>query len=315
MAHMTGNNRSRMETKMASLSMTPPTREAVEAFRRDVVEASLSQLVLLRFTASWCGPCKQMAPAIDRVVAQAPEGKVKQVVVDIDQEGWIAEQFRVQSVPTVYALLGGQPVDGFVGARSEREIKAFVDKLLAQVPAGDADAEAELAAIVTQGNQLLSEGKAGEAAQLFGALVQQLPDRVDVVTGYARALLALGQVAGAEAAMATLPDDASDPAISQVRTAIELARTPVASAEQEALEAKVQADPDDHDSRLALASILFAAGQRDAAADQLLASIAADREWNEGAARAQLLKFIEAVGVGDAWSVGIRRKLSSILFA
>lgn len=298
---------------MASLSsMTPPTRDAIDAFRRDVVEASLTQLVLLRFTASWCGPCKQMAPAIDKVVAQTPPGKVKQVVVDIDKEGWIAEQFRVQSVPTVYALLGGQPVDGFVGAKSEREIKAFVDKLLAQVPASDA--EAEITALIEQANALLADGKAEDAAGLFGALVRELPDRVDVVTGYARALIALGQVDGAEAAMAALPADASDPAIIQVRTAIELLRTPVASAEQAALEAKVAADPTDHDSRLALASILFASGQRDAAADQLLASIAEDRAWQEGAARAQLLKFIEAVGVGDAWSVGVRRRLSAILF-
>lgn len=298
---------------MASLSMTPPTREAIDAFRRDVVEASLSQLVLLRFTASWCGPCKQMAPTIDKVVAAAPAGKVKQVVVDIDQEGWIAEQFRVQSVPTVYALLGGQPVDGFVGAKSEREIKAFVDKLLAQVP--ESGAEADISALVEEANAMLAADNATGAAELFGALARELPERVDVAVGHARALLALGQVDAAEAAIARLPDDAKDAGIQQVRAGIELARTPVASSEQAALEARVAADPDDHESRMALAAILFSTGQRDAAADQLLASIAADREWNEGAARAQLLKFIEAVGVGDAWSVGMRRRLSSILFA
>lgn len=296
---------------MASLAPQPPTRDAIEAFRRDVVEASLTKVVLLRFTAEWCGPCKQLAPLIDKVVAQYPES-VKQVVVDIDRQSWIAEQFRVQSVPTVYALLGGQPVDGFVGAKSERELKAFLDKIVAQLP--PSDEAAEIDAIIAQAEAHLAAGQAAEAADLFAALARELPDRADVIAGYARALLALGEVDGAASALAALPVDSKDQAVIQARAAVELARNAAPPGERDALRARIATDPSDHESRLALANALFAAGDRDGAADALLEAIRLDRAWNDGAARAQLLKLVEAVGIGDPWSVGIRRRLSAILF-
>lgn len=293
--------------------MSAADRAAIEAFRRDVLEASLTNVVVVRFTADWCGPCKQLAPVIDKVIAEAGQGRTKQVVIDIDRQRLIAEQFRIQSVPTVYAFLGGQPVDGFVGVKSEREIKAFLEKLLAALP--PTQEEASLDAMVEAASEILAAGDAQQAAEAFAALAREAPERADIIAGYARALLALGQTEGAEAALATLPADSKDQAVQQARAALDLAKSAAPAGELAALEARITADPADHQARLDLANALFAAGKRDAAADQLLASIAADRDWNEGQARAQLLKFIEAAGFGDPWSVGIRRKLSQILFA
>jgi putative thioredoxin len=288
-------------------------RAQIEAFRRDVVEASLGNLVIVRFTADWCGPCKQLAPTIDKVIAEAGQGRTRQVVVDIDRQRLIAEQFRIQSVPTVYAFLGGQPVDGFVGVKSEREIKAFLERLLAALP--PTEAETGLDELVQAANKLLADGEAKAAAEAFAALAREAPDRADIVAGYARALLALGQTEGATAALATLPADSKDAAVVQARAALELARAAAPAGELEAFRSRIAADPADHQARIDLANALFAAGRRDEAADELLASIASDREWNEGAARAQLLKLIEAVGFGDPWSVATRRKLSSLLFS
>ncbi|MCG2842175.1 tetratricopeptide repeat protein [Sandaracinobacter sp. RS1-74] len=293
--------------------MSPEDRAFVDAFRRDVLEASLTQLVLVRFTAEWCGPCKQLAPLIDKAVAEAGQGRTKQVVIDIDQQRMIAEQFRIQSVPTVYAFLGGQPVDGFVGAKSEREIKAFIERLVAVLP--PTEEEVSLDALVEAANAILAEGEAAEAANAFAALAEQAPEREDIVAGYARALLALDQIEAAEAALAALPADSKDQAVHQARAALDLAKSAAPAGELEALEARIAADPADHQARIDLANALFAAGRRDEAADQLLAAIQADREWNEGAARAHLLKLIEAQGFSDPWSIATRRRLSQILFA
>lgn len=302
---------------MATLSplggMSPEDRASIEAFRRDVLEASLAGLVLVRFTADWCGPCKQLAPLIDKAVAEVGQGRTTQVVIDIDRQRMIAEQFRIQSVPTVYAFVGGQPVDGFVGAKSEREIKAFIEKLFAALP--PTEAEVSLDALVDAANALLADGQAEEAASAFAALASQAPEREDVIAGYARALLALGEVDGAEDALAVLPADSKNPAVQQARAALELAKSAVNPGELAAFEARIAADPADHQARMDLANALFAAGHRDEAADQLLASIAADRDWNEGAARALLLKLIEAQGFQDPWSAATRRRLSHILFA
>lgn len=293
--------------------MSPEDRASIENFRRDVLEASLAGLVLVRFTAEWCGPCKQLAPLIDKAVAEVGAGRTTQVVIDIDQERLIAEQFRIQSVPTVYAFVGGQPVDGFVGAKSEREIKAFIERLLATLP--PTEAETSLDTLVEAANALLAGGQAEEATNAFAALASQAPEREDVIAGYARALLALGEVEGAESTLAALPADSKDAAVQQARAALELAKSAAQPAELAAFEARIAADPADHQARIDLANALFAAGRRDEAADHLLAAIAADRDWNEGAARAQLLKLIEAQGFADPWSAATRRRLSHILFA
>ena len=292
--------------------MSPQERESIEAFRKDVVEASLTQLVLVRFTAEWCGPCKQLAPLIDKAVADVGAGRTRQVVIDIDHNRIIAEQFRVQSVPTVYAFLNGQPVDGFVGMKSEREVKAFIEKLLAALP--PSEAEVSLDQLVEAAEGIFSEGDYETAAEAFASLAREAPERADIIAGYARALLALGQLEGAEAALATLPVNSKDAAVIQARAAVELAKSAINPSETAALEARIAADPADHEARIEIANALFAAGNRDAAADHLLASIAADPAWNEGAARARLLKLIEAVGLGDPWSAGLRRRLSAIIF-
>ncbi len=292
--------------------MSAEDRASIEAFRRDVLEASLTGLVIVRFTADWCGPCKQLAPVIDKVIAENGQGRTTQVVVDIDRQRMIAEQFRIQSVPTVYAFLGGQPVDGFVGVKSERELKAFIDKLLTSLP--PTEEEVSLEALLEAATAILEEGDAEQAVGAFAELAREAPEHPGIIAGYARALLGLGHVEGAESALATLPADLKDQAVVQARAALDLAKSAAPAGELAALESRIAANPQDHEARLELASALFAAGRHDEAADQLLASIAADREWNEGAARAQLLKFIEAQGLASPWAAGIRRKLSSILF-
>lgn len=297
---------------MASLSMSPAERQAIEAFRRDALEASLDSLVLVRFTATWCGPCKQLAPIIEKAIAEAGQGRTSEVVVDVDQSPILASQFQIQSVPAVFFIVGGKPVDGFVGVRPEGEIKTLITKWLASLP--PTEETTSLDSLIEEANALLDSGDADTAAQAFAAIVREAPDRVDAIAGYARALLALGQVEGAEAALATLPADANDAALVQARAAIELAKQATSSGEVSELESRIAADPDDHAARIALANILFARGDRDAAADQLLTAIKTDRAWNEGAARAGLLKLIEAVGLSDPWSVGLRRRLSAVLF-
>lgn len=292
--------------------MSADERAAIEAFRRDAIEASIDKLVLVRFTADWCGPCKQLGPLIDKLVSEAGP-RVTQVVVDVDRQPLIASQFRVQSVPTVYAMVGGQPVDGFVGAKTEREIKGFIEKLVATLP--PEEGEDNLDAIVEAANALLAAGETDQAAQAFAALAREAPERADVIAGLARALIARGDLDGAEAALGTLADDSKDQSVVQARAALDLARAAAPAGELAELESRIAADPADHEARLALANALFAAGKQDLAAEQLLGSIAIDRDWNEGAARAQLLKFIDAVGFGDPWSIAIRRRLSSILFA
>ncbi len=298
---------------MASLSLTEKERAAVDMFRRDVLEASLRGVVLVRFTASWCGPCRQLAPLMERVIAAVGSPRVSQVVIDIDENRLIAEEFRIQSVPTVYAVVGGRPVDAFVGVISERELRAFIEKQLALLPpdAAEADLEEALEAALAA----LSGGEAAAAAEALGALLRAHPDRVDLVGHYARALLALGQVEGARAALARVPADAKDAAVQQARAALALAETAPAGGDVAALEARVAADPADHAARHDLAAAWLARGDRDRAADALLAIIAADRDWEEGKARDTLLKLIESVGLGDPWSVATRRRLRQILFA
>ena len=299
---------------MASLSTPQADKASIEAFKRDVIDGSATALVLVDFWAEWCGPCKTLTPILERVVA-ASGGRATLVKIDVDKHQAIAAQFRVQSIPTVYAFIAGQPVDGFQGALGEREVKAFVDRLLATVPPASGDPEIEVAAMIVAANAALDDGAATEAAEMFGALAQEFPDRVEVIAGYARALVALGETAAAEAALAALPVDARDPTLAQTRAAIALAKDAVPVDDLAGLAARVAADPDDHTSALELAGARLAAGDRDAAADVLLASIKRDPGANDGAAKARLLKLLEAAGFADPWAAAVRRRLSTILFA
>ena len=300
---------------MASLAPAATEKASIEAFRRDVIEASQTTLVLVDFWAEWCGPCKTLTPLIEKVVAsRAP--RVALVKIDVDKNQALAAQFRVQSIPTVFAFIGGQPVDGFQGALGERELTAFVDRLLAAVPPPPEalDAEAEIAAVIAAADAALAEGAHDEAAQMFGALAEELPNRHDLAARHAQALLAGGNAEAAAAALAAVPADAKDAEVVRARAAIALARDAAPVADLAGLQARIAASPDDHALRFELAGGLLAGGDRDAAADALLAIIAADRSWNNGAARERLLKLIESVGLGDAWSVRTRARLRALLF-
>ena len=301
---------------MASLATAASEKASIEAFRRDVVDASKDALVLVDFWAEWCGPCKTLTPLLERVVA-ANAPRVKLVKIDVDKNTTLASQFRIQSIPTVYAFLNGQPVDGFQGALGERELKAFIDRLLAgaPLPPGEADAEAEIAAMVEAAEAAMAQGAPHDAAAILGALVQELPEREGLAGKFALALLALGDVAAATAALAAVPAASKDADVVKSRAAVALAADAVPVDDLAGLKAEVAANPDDHQLRFDLAGALLASGDRDGSADALLTIIAADRQWNEAAARTTLLKMFEATGLDDPWSIKTRARLRSVLFS
>ena len=303
---------------MATLGLSETEKAAVEAFRRDVVDPSRTSLVIVDFWAEWCGPCKQLAPVIEKVCAEYAAKGVKLVKVNVDENGFIASQFRVQSIPTVYAVFQGQPVADLSQARTEGQLKQYLDQLLAQLPT-ESDEKAlkqEVAPLIAMGEEMLAGGEHERALSIFTQIADMDPDNVEVIGGQARALIALGQLDAAEALIGGLPADiARHPAIDQARAAIALQRDARPVSDLSALESKVAADPDDHEARFELAAGLMGNGDRDAAADALLEIVRRDRAWNEGAARAQLLKIFEAVGLEDPWVANQRRRLSQILFA
>ena len=302
---------------MATLGRNAQDKDAVEAFRRDVVEPSMTKLVILDFWAEWCGPCKQLAPVLEKVAADYADKGVVLAKVDVDANRFIASQFQVQSIPTVYAIFQGQPVANLTNARSESQLKAMLDQLLAQLPIeSEAGARAvEIAPLLEMGEAVLAEGDGQRAVGIFGQIVEIAPDNAAAHGGLIRAMLLAGDREGAQGVLDALPAEiASDPAIAQARSALALAADAPDAGELGAREAAVAADPADHQARFDLAAAQIGAGQRDAAADNLLHIIAADREWNDGAARAKLLSLFEAVGLEDAWVAAQRRRLSLILF-
>ncbi len=316
---------------MASMGLNIDEQKAVERFRTDVVEPSQTKLVILDFWAEWCGPCKALTPMLEKVAAEYADKGVILAKLNVDEEQFIAGQFQVKSIPTVYAMFQGQPVADLTSARSESQFKQALDQLLGQLPvqAGGDEAAApqgpspkEIEQFVKLGEEVLAGGDAQRAAGIFGQVVEFASDSAPAHAGLIRALIAMGQTDEASQVMAAVDVDprlATDPAIAAARSALELAGTQVDEGELAALKSAAEANRADMDAQLAYAEAAFAAhpfnsDMRDEAADTLLAMIEADREWNEGAARTKLLQIFEAVGLEDPWVVTTRRRLSKILF-
>ncbi|GAA4216138.1 thioredoxin [Sphingomonas endophytica] len=302
---------------MATLGMSPAEKEAVQRFRADVVDPSMTQLVIVDFWAEWCGPCKALTPVLEKVAADYADKGVVLAKVDTDKDQFIAAQFQIRSIPTVYAMFQGQLVADLTSARTESQLKAMLDQLLRQLPiSGEAQSqEAELEPLIAMGEQVLAEGDAERALSIFDQLAEMAPEHHAVLSGRIRALVAAGQVEEAEAAIAALPEDVAKlPDVQRAAAALALARSAPAVDDLAPLEAAVAANPDDLQARFDLANARMAAGDREAAASGFLSIVAADRAWNDDAARQQLLKLFEVVGLEDPWVSAQRRKLSAILF-
>ncbi|MDB5738424.1 MAG: thioredoxin protein [Sphingomonas bacterium] len=302
---------------MATLGMSAADKEAVETFRRDVVEPSMTQLVILDFWAEWCGPCKQFGPVIEKVARDYAAKGVKLVKIDVDKDKFIAAQFRVQSIPTVYALFQGQPVADLTQARTESQLTRMLDQLLTQLPieAGEPDPLADIPEFIAMGQELLEAGDPTRALAIFEQVAEMAPENVPAIVGRLGALLALGRAPDAEVLLAELPEaTVKDPALAQVKAALTLAKDATPVDDLAGLTAAVSANPEDLAKRYELAGGLMAVGDRDGAADQLLAIIAQDRTWNEGAAKERLLTLLAAIGLEDGWAAAQRRRLSAILF-
>ncbi|MGC6535763.1 MAG: tetratricopeptide repeat protein [Candidatus Puniceispirillaceae bacterium] len=279
-------------------------------FMADVIEASQIIPVIVQFTAPWCGPCKTLSPILEQAVLQS--GKVKLARVNIDENQQIAAQLRVQSVPTIYAFVGGQPVDGFQGAQPASAVTEFVNKLAAMAPGAP-----DISGLLAAGEQALSDGQGEEALAAYQQALASLPESFEALAGLIKAMAVTGAIDDAREIIDALEDEQlAKPVMREAVAAVELAgKTTTASGELAELEAAIAKDSNDLQARMDYALGLFAAGDRQSAMDALLESIAIDREWQDGAAKTQLLEFFEAIGPADPLVIKARRKLSSYLFS
>jgi len=286
-------------------------------FAKDVLEASRTVPVIVDFWAPWCGPCKTLQPTIEKVVKEA-KGAVKLVKINIDQNQMLAQQLRIQSIPAVYAFFGGRPVDGFMGAVPESQVKQFVDRLV-QAAGGAAGAEGdanELAAALEHAKQAIAENDYSLAAQIYNEVIEVAPDNIAAIAGLAKCHLQAGNVDQAKSLLGKVPaKDKNNAEVVALLASIDLAEKAKEAGPVADLKAKAAADPKDFQTRLDLAMAYWAGEQRQEAIDELLAMIKLDRNWNEAAARQQLLKFFEALGFTDPLSVDGRKRLSTILFS
>ncbi len=281
-----------------------------ETFVADVIEASMQTPVIVDFWAPWCGPCKQLTPLLEKVV-QSAQGKVKLVKINIDENQLIAQQMRIQSIPAVVAFKSGQPVDGFMGAIPESQIRQFVDRLAGGIGPSPVDQALDVA------EEALAQDDLATAVKLFADVLTEDKSNARALGGLVQCYIAHGDLERAEQTLALVPPDATnDPAITSARAKLQLAQGPKAdSAEIASLRARVESHPGDHQARFDLATALNTDGDRDGAVDHLLEIVRRDRTWNEEAARKQLLTLFEAYGPTDPLTLSARKRLSSILFS
>ena len=295
-----------------------PIRDSSAAtFKADVIDQSASVPVLVDFWAPWCGPCRQLGPALEKVVTEAG-GKVKLVKVNIDENQALAGQMGVRSIPAVFAFAGGQPVDGFMGALPESEISAFVQKILAATSQGaeQGDMNAQISKALDTAAEAVKAGDLEQAINIYGIVLQQMPEHAEALVGLSQAFMLSGTIEQARQTLQLVPENqrSSSEYLAACR-ALELADAAGELSGKAALEARLEANPDDHQARMDLAMLLNQAGNREAAGEALLEIIRRDREWNDDSAKIRLLEFFEAWGPADPATVRSRKQLSKLLFS